>query len=389
MKILNSIFPKKFNAAHCKSHLKMACTRAKQSGNKLQANLQTIRREVAILLREGKEEKAAIKVEQILHEEKMSNALDILETICDQMSVRLSYLEGCKTVPDDMQSTVSTVLYCSGRVDVQELNTIRDMVTQKFGKEFVEKACQNKNGLVNSKLVEFLTVRPPTRAEVVKELENVARMYNVPWIAPEEIATLDAAISPPSADPAVAPVDVLPDAGQVPLAPSAYQTNVATDIAAGVGAAVSAPSAPAAPPYGDVPAYQAPYTDAYPSKMPPPPEPSINNDLPFEIPPSKISAFVQGTPVNYPTTSTDLPAAPVYNYLPPKVNFDVSSAPVPPPAEIPMAPMPMADEEKPEVITTDFSSLNLEDQNIDPQAPQDPNAADPSSLTDRLANLRQ
>ena len=51
--------------------------------------MKSLRREIAALLRDSKEEKARIKAEQFIQEEKMECALDILETLCELLITRL------------------------------------------------------------------------------------------------------------------------------------------------------------------------------------------------------------------------------------------------------------------------------------------------------------
>lgn len=61
--------------------------------------------------------------------------------------------------PSELRTSVQTVIYCSNRLDIPELNTVRDQLRHKYGREFIEKATTNADQLVDPRIVEKLSVQ--------------------------------------------------------------------------------------------------------------------------------------------------------------------------------------------------------------------------------------
>eukprot|EP00921_Rhytidocystis_pertsovi_P020744 GHVQ01033083.1.p1 GENE.GHVQ01033083.1~~GHVQ01033083.1.p1 ORF type:complete len:389 (+),score=49.30 GHVQ01033083.1:379-1545(+) len=175
----------KFSASVCKANLKMAVSRAKLAQNKSQNQMCLLKREIAQLLKDGKEEKARIKAEQLLMEGNFDNALDILETLCELLVTRMSYMASEKECPSDLVSTVHSVMYCQSRTGIGELSTVRKQFEYKYGREWIAMAVDNKRQEVHFKLVQLLSVSPPVERDLVKILSEVAKEFSIKsWVPP-------------------------------------------------------------------------------------------------------------------------------------------------------------------------------------------------------------
>eukprot|EP00922_Rhytidocystis_sp_ex-Travisia-forbesii_P047561 GHVS01070860.1.p1 GENE.GHVS01070860.1~~GHVS01070860.1.p1 ORF type:complete len:348 (+),score=62.78 GHVS01070860.1:36-1079(+) len=268
----------KFNPSVCKANLKMANSRAKLAQNRSQATSQLLRREVAVLLREGKEEKARIKAEQLIVEGNNDGALDILTTMCELLVTRMAFMASERDCPSDLVSTVHSVIYCQTRTGIEELNVVRRQFELKYGKSWVDEAVDNKRQEVHFKLVQLLSVTPPVEREIIRVLSEIAREFKVtswtPPIDPLEEDAADAFVPQPSTAP--------PSIYQPMSPPPPLQVNYP---AASSGPTTDAAIPTIPPPYNYDGAVVPPYNPSCPSNSvvvhkPPPTMP----ELPFEPP---------------------------------------------------------------------------------------------------------
>ena len=83
------------------------------------AQLNSLRREVAELLRSNKQEHARIRVEAVLREANLLKAYDILELFTEMLAVRVQIIEKSKDTPLDMLESLSSIVYASQRIQVR------------------------------------------------------------------------------------------------------------------------------------------------------------------------------------------------------------------------------------------------------------------------------
>jgi vacuolar protein sorting-associated protein IST1 len=72
-------------------------------------------------------------------------------------------------------------MYAAPRIEVKEVNAVRVLLAEKFGKEFAKAAAENSDNMVSEKVVKKLSVTPPPQALVNGYLEEIARTYGVDW----------------------------------------------------------------------------------------------------------------------------------------------------------------------------------------------------------------
>ena len=70
----------------------MAVQRMQIAGNKKSASVKHLKREIATLLQENKDEKARIKVEHVIREDFMIESYELLELLCDLVHERIRYI---------------------------------------------------------------------------------------------------------------------------------------------------------------------------------------------------------------------------------------------------------------------------------------------------------
>ncbi len=178
-----------FNPNKLKPHLKMAVHRLQIAANKKSNSIKNQKREISRLLSESppKEEKARIRAEALIREDNTIEAYEILELQCELLHERMRLIESQKECPGDLISCVSTLIWASDRVDVPELVEVRNQLTKKYGKPFVEAAMKNEGGVLNDRVVHKLSVKPPSAFLVMSYLREIAAQFGVDYQPTDEV----------------------------------------------------------------------------------------------------------------------------------------------------------------------------------------------------------
>ncbi|KAJ2735052.1 Vacuolar protein sorting-associated protein ist1 [Coemansia sp. BCRC 34962] len=175
-----------FNVAKFKVELKLASNRLKLlQAKKSSLNLKA-RREIAPLLEAGKIESATIRVEGIIREDLVIEALEMVELYCELLIARLGLIDQSRVLDPGVSEAIHSLIYASTRIDVRELTMLREMLVAKFGKELVMEAIENAKGSVNAKLVRKLSVDSPPDSLIRVYLKEIASFYRVNWCPHDE-----------------------------------------------------------------------------------------------------------------------------------------------------------------------------------------------------------
>jgi len=135
---------------------------------------------MAQLLEAGKVESARIRVENIIRSDITTELHEILELYCELLLARTGLMES-PTCDPGLEEAVKSLIYAAPRTDVKELQQVRLLLVEKFGKEFALEAVENSDGKVSEKVLKKLAVTPPAQELVNGYLEEIARTYGVDW----------------------------------------------------------------------------------------------------------------------------------------------------------------------------------------------------------------
>ena len=138
------------------------------------------RRAMAQLLEAGKIESARIRVENIIRSDIITELHEILELYCELLLARIGMMEG-STCDPGMEEAVKSIMYAAPRIEVKEVQQVRLLLAEKYGKEFAKQAADNSDGKVSEKVIKKLSVTPPPQTLVNGYLEEIARTYGVDW----------------------------------------------------------------------------------------------------------------------------------------------------------------------------------------------------------------
>lgn len=227
----------RFSQDKLKPFLKMAVHRFGILKSKKTNLIKTEKRAIAEMLRDDKEEKARIKVEHVIRQDFTIEAYDILELYCDLVHERMRLIVFEKECPADLNETISTLIWASNRTECPELSEIANQFRLKYGKEFYERALANTDGCVNERVVQKLSIQPPTAYLTREYLTNIASEFEVDWVPTDlGVSDQDLRMGPTPA----------PTGSSVPVAPgSGFQSAYA-----GINASTAAAAEPTFGPMG-------------------------------------------------------------------------------------------------------------------------------------------
>jgi len=149
---------------------------------------------MAELLSQSREASARIRVENIIHTDITVELMEILELYTELLLARAGLLDvrdknvkdGTVSSSDDatgLEEAAASIIYAAPRLarDVRELVIVRNMLIDRFGKDFAVRANDNVDNCVPARVVDKLKVDPPSERLVQAYLEEIARTYGVDW----------------------------------------------------------------------------------------------------------------------------------------------------------------------------------------------------------------
>ncbi|GAW12193.1 hypothetical protein ANO14919_015540 [Xylariales sp. No.14919] len=166
--------------AKLKVQLKLSIARLRMVQQRDEAMGKAQRRAMAQLLEVGKIDSARIRTENIIRSDINTELHEILELYCELLLARAALLES-PTCDPGLEEAVKSIIYAAPRTEIKELQQVRALLGERFGKEFVLAAMDNSDGAVSEKVVKKLSVTPPKPELVQGYLEEIAKAYGVDW----------------------------------------------------------------------------------------------------------------------------------------------------------------------------------------------------------------
>ncbi|KAJ3594285.1 hypothetical protein NHX12_006616 [Muraenolepis orangiensis] len=228
-----------FKAERLKVNLRLVINRLKLLEKKKTELAQKARKEIADYLSAGKDERARIRVEHIIREDYLVEAMEILELHSDLLLARFGLIQSMKELDPGLQESVSTLIWAAPRLqsEVVELKIVSDQLCAKYSKEYGKLCRTNQIGTVNDRLVHKLSVEAPPKILVERYLIEIAKNYNVPYepdamVRPEVSVGEEDLIDTPYPGPPVGTYgDHFPMGGgpppQLPTYPPTYESAIA------------------------------------------------------------------------------------------------------------------------------------------------------------------
>ncbi|XP_061863602.1 IST1 homolog isoform X2 [Colius striatus] len=182
-----------FKAERLRVNLRLVINRLKLLEKKKTELAQKARKEIADYLAAGKDERARIRVEHIIREDYLVEAMEILELYCDLLLARFGLIQSMKELDSGLGEAVSTLIWAAPRLqsEVAELKIVADQLCAKYSKEYGKLCRTNQIGTVNDRLMHKLSVEAPPKILVERYLIEIAKNYNVPY-EPDSVVMAEA-----------------------------------------------------------------------------------------------------------------------------------------------------------------------------------------------------
>ncbi|XP_018330471.1 IST1 homolog [Agrilus planipennis] len=171
------------NYTKLKTHLRLAINRLKLLEKKKTELTQKARKEIADYLQAGKIERAKIRVEHIIREDYLVEAMEVVEMYCDLVLARFGLITQMNTLDEGIAEAVSSLIWVSPRLqsDVAELKVISDLLAAKYGKPYGDACRAEAVATISEKLKHKLSIQTPPKLLVEKYLIEIAKIYNIEY----------------------------------------------------------------------------------------------------------------------------------------------------------------------------------------------------------------
>lgn len=171
------------NYSKLKTNLRLSINRLKLLEKKKSELAQKARKEIADYISAGKYERAKIRVESIIREDYMVEALELVELYCDMILSRFGLIQQVKGLDPSLSEAISSLLWVAPHLngDIPEMKVINDQLTLKYGKKYTEACRMDAVDTVSEKLKHKLSIHAPPKILVEKYLIEIAKNYNVPY----------------------------------------------------------------------------------------------------------------------------------------------------------------------------------------------------------------
>ncbi|XP_057320167.1 IST1 homolog [Microplitis mediator] len=171
------------NYTKLKTNLRLAINRLKLLEKKKTELTQKARKEIADYIAGGKVERAKIRVEHIIREDYMVEAMELMEMYCDLLLARFGLIQQMKNLDDGLAEAISTILWAAPRMqtDVQEMKVIADVLTSKYGRQYMEACRDEAVPTISEKLKHKMSIQSPSKLLVEKYLIEISKNYNIEY----------------------------------------------------------------------------------------------------------------------------------------------------------------------------------------------------------------
>lgn len=171
-----------FKGERLRVNLRLAINRLKLLEKKKTEMAMKARKEIADYLSCRKDERARIRVEHIIREDYMVEAMEIIELYCDLLLARFGLIQSMRELDPGLAEAVSTVIWAAPRLaEISELNIVANQLCHKYSKEYGNLCRTNQIGTVSERLIHKLSPEAPPKILVERYLIEIAKNYNVQY----------------------------------------------------------------------------------------------------------------------------------------------------------------------------------------------------------------
>ncbi|KYQ91720.1 IST1-like protein [Tieghemostelium lacteum] len=175
------MFWESFEPNKLKLNLKLAQNRIQILKTK-KANLaRDEKKHISELLRSKNEESARIRVETVIRDEYLIECYNILQVLCELLLNRINLILATCEIPIELKESIFTIVYASQRIQIPELENVRNQMRLKYGKTLIDEVNCQCSTHVNPKIVYKLSYQSPEPFVVFQYLDDISKEYKVHW----------------------------------------------------------------------------------------------------------------------------------------------------------------------------------------------------------------
>ncbi|THH05454.1 hypothetical protein EW145_g4782 [Phellinidium pouzarii] len=164
-----------------KAQLRLTAQRLGQLQDRKDSIAQITSKDIATLLRQRDVSLARTKAQNLMKEDTVSNAMEILEMYCGVILEWFADLEKdeLRLHPATIEA-IASIIYAAAFTESQDLNLVRDMLILRVGPSFAQSAMHNSEGHVSQRILRCIHWKP-SAADTDEYLQKIARKSGVDW----------------------------------------------------------------------------------------------------------------------------------------------------------------------------------------------------------------
>ena len=183
---------KPITANELKNLIKITQERCKLYHNKKADQVRRTEKEIAECLKKNNLDMARAKMDNLLKAEDMIVAYDILLPILEIVSEKCIYIVSNTECPAELRAPLDSIIYAASRAEIEELVQFKDKILQHYGADYISKAENNSDKLVNENLVAKLRVTIFNEAVINIRLKSICLKNKIdPSILGDGVVNVD------------------------------------------------------------------------------------------------------------------------------------------------------------------------------------------------------
>ncbi|CCL98444.1 uncharacterized protein FIBRA_00441 [Fibroporia radiculosa] len=161
-----------------KSQLRLTAQKLGQLQDKMDAQSQVTRRDIAILLQRGNIALARVKARKLMSAGILEDLLQTLEMHVGVVLGHLSEFDRSQALSPVLLEACASIVAAAPQVDSKELRVVQELLVLRLGSDFVRII----NNHISKRVKAALLARPPSAQEADQYLYTIAQAHGVQWL---------------------------------------------------------------------------------------------------------------------------------------------------------------------------------------------------------------
>ena len=147
-------------------------------------NIKSTKDELISLLNQKELNKSKEKMQKILEGEDYIIIYSILNIILEDLKEKCTNIVTKTACPPELKASLHTVIYAANRLEIKELKEFKEKINKLYGSEFITKAIDNRDNLVNEVIVAKLKINVFSEQLIKERLKElcVEKKIDYEWL---------------------------------------------------------------------------------------------------------------------------------------------------------------------------------------------------------------